>query len=60
MAIGAYEDDCHNTPSKLPFGFETFNIPSMDEVHGNGGMSAVSWVNERHGTAVDEEAVLLD
>ena len=60
MAIGAYEDDCHNTPAKLPFGFETMNVPSMDAAKGEDVMSSVTWVNERHGTTVDEEAMMLD
>ena len=58
-AIGAYEDDCHGAPAKLPFGFETFNVPSMEEVEGENSVASVTWVNERHGEAA-EEAVLLD
>jgi len=58
MAIGAYEDDCHNTPKRLPFGFETFNIPSMEEVAGEQNVSSMTWVNNEHGTSTHEEKML--
>ena len=59
VGIGAYEDDCHGAPARLPFGFETFNVPSMEEVEGDHSVASVTWVNERHGESA-EEAVLLD
>ena len=59
VAIGAYEDDCHNTPARLPFGFEDFNIPSLDEVKGEKAVSSMTWVNLDHGEST-KEAELLD
>ena len=58
MAIGAYEDDCHNAPKRLPFGFETFNIPSMDEVNGEESINSMTWVNDDHGTSTHEFEML--
>ena len=51
FAIGAYEDDCHNTPSYLPFGFESFNIPSMEEARGEKTITAMTWVNDADGSS---------
>ena len=59
MAIGAYEDDCHNTPKRLPFGFEDFNIPSMKEVSGEKSVSSMTWVNLDDGEST-HEAEMLD
>ena len=59
VAIGAYEDDCHNAPKRLPFGFEDFNIPSMEEVSGEKSVSSMTWVNLDHGEST-HEAELLD
>ena len=58
LGIGAYEDDCHMTATKLPFGFETFNLPSMEEVGGHHATVSVTWNNEEHGTSVEEVAML--
>lgn len=59
MAIGAYEDDCHMAPKRLPFGFEDFNIPSLSEVSGEKSVSSMTWVNLDHGEST-HEAELLD
>ena len=59
MAIGAYEDDCHLAPKRLPFGFEDFNIPSLSEVSGEKSVSSMTWVNLDHGEST-HEAELLD
>ena len=59
MAIGAYEDDCHNAPKRLPFGFEDFNIPSLSEVSGEKSVSSMTWVNLDDGEST-HEAELLD
>ena len=58
MAIGAYEDDCHNTPKRLPFGFETFNLPSLEEVTGSASVSSMTWVNEEHGNSIEEKDII--
>lgn len=59
LAIGAYEDDCHMAPKRLPFGFEDFNIPSLSEVSGEKSVSSMTWVNLDHGEST-HEAELLD
>ena len=59
VAIGAYEDDCHGAPKRLPFGFEDFNIPSLSEVSGEKSVSSMTWVNLDHGEST-HEAELLD
>ena len=58
LGVGAYEDDCHMAPPKLPFGFETFNIPSLDEVQGSTSATSLTWSNEEHGTSVEEVGML--
>ena len=58
VAIGAYEDDCHLTPKRLPFGFEDFNIPSMDEAKGDNSVSSMTWVNVDDGTSTYENEQL--
>jgi len=58
LGIGAYEDDCHMTATKLPFGFETFNLPSLDEVKGKTTSTSVTWNNDAHGTSVEEVGML--
>ena len=59
VGIGAYEDDCVNTPAKLPFGFQDFNVPSMSEVNGSSAVTSLVWVNEEQGISTTE-AKLLD
>ena len=59
MGIGAYEDDCHLTPDRVPFGFGDFNLPSMDEVKGEHSTDSKTWVNEAHGTS-SQEVQMLD
>jgi len=59
LGMGAYEDDCHLTPKKLPFGFGDFNLPSMDEVTGKHSSTSMTWVNEEHGTS-SKEVTMLD
>lgn len=54
MGVGAYADDCHMTPDKVPYGFGDFNLPSMDEVKGEHFADSKTWVNEEHGTSVEE------
>ena len=58
LAIGAYEDDCHNAPKRLPFGFETFNLPSVEEITGTIAVTSVTWINEDHGTSAKEVEML--
>lgn len=58
FAIGAYEDDCHNTPERLPYGFLTSNIPSLEEVRGEASIASVSWVNESSGTSAGEIEII--
>ena len=58
LAFGAYEDDCHLKPSKLPFGFGDFNIPSTEEVTGQVTVVSVTWNNNVHGTSAEEEEFL--
>ena len=60
MALGVYEDDCHNTAKKLPYGFENFNMPSLGEVSGEEAFESRIWVNEEHGEPTNEEAEMLD
>lgn len=55
LAFGAYEDDCHAKPTRLPFGFETFNLPSIDEATGKNTISSMTWVNEEDGVDAQEE-----
>ena len=58
LAIGAYEDDCHNAPKRLPFGFETFNLPSLEEISGDQSVSSMTWINDDHGTSTHENEML--
>ena len=59
-AIGAYEDDCHGTPTNVPFAFNSFSIPSIEEVKGEAAVTSKVWVNESSGESANEEAVMLD
>jgi len=58
LAVGAYEDDCHNSPKRLPFGFEDFNVPSLDFVKGAETVSSMTWVNLDHGESTHENELL--
>ena len=58
IAIGAYEDDCHNAPKRLPFGFGSSNLPSLEELSGKTAVTSVTWVNEDHGISSNEVEML--
>lgn len=58
VAIGAYEDDCHNAPKRLPYGIESWNLPSMEEVNGEHNVSSMTWVNLDDGTSSQENELL--
>ena len=58
LAIGPYEDDCHNTPTWTPMSFNTFNETSLEEAQGSNAVTSETWVNERHGESLTEETLL--
>lgn len=54
-AFGGIEDDCHNTPTYLPFGMEDMNSPSTDELNGTQSTASITWENEESGDAIVTE-----
>ncbi len=56
MALGGYEDACHNTIDEIPLlGFGSHSsAPTLDDLRGEGIVESMSWDNEEHG----EEAEL--
>ena len=60
VGIGAYEDDCAMVPSKLPFGFTTFNKVTTQEARGSHSAASVTWSNAASGTSTKEVVQMLD
>ena len=44
----------------MPFAFNSFSIPSIEEVKGEAAVTSKVWVNESSGESANEEAVMLD
>lgn len=59
-AFGAIEDDCHNTPTSLPFGVNEMSAPSKNELHGKEVTESLTWDNEMHGVAAEIDEKVLD
>lgn len=58
LGLGGYEDTCAKTPKRLPFGFGTMNLPSIDELKGKHSATTMTWDNTEHGVSAQEVGLL--